>query len=273
MINLSCNKEQGAVAGAIVFTDVCCYTHFQTVIDDSGFSLSKEKDNFHTPSYSIDKTTMFDMVNSTIPTELSLSRKGVDDMRRFMILSFLVLFLSSVGLFNCNTVEAKQALIVIFEWFGETPYSETRSILENKGVKVIVASSSVEPMSGHEKKLTVKPDMLLSQVRTAEYDAIVFIGGGRYPGDNADAVRIAKEGASGGKVLASYASGTFTLIKADVLKGKKIATGTDDIWVQKAGATRSSAPVERDGIIITGTIGNAQQFAETIAAALTAGSQ
>jgi hypothetical protein len=30
--------------------------------------------------------------------------KGVDDMRRFMILSFLVLFLSSVGLFSCGSV-------------------------------------------------------------------------------------------------------------------------------------------------------------------------
>ena len=105
----------------------------------------------------------------------------------------------------------------------------------------------------------------------------MFIGGGRYPGDNADAVRIAKEGASGGKVLASYASGTFTLIKADVLKGKKIATNVEDFWVQKAGATKSSAPVERDGMIITGTYGKPetvpQQFAEKIAAALAGGSQ
>jgi hypothetical protein len=143
--------------------------------------------------------------------ELFLSEKGVDDMRRFMILSSLVLFLSLVGLFNCKTVEAKQALIVIFEWFRETSYSETRSILENKGVKVIVASSSVNPMPGLDKKLTVKPDMLLSQVRTAEYDAIVFIGGARYPGDNADAIRIAKEGASEGKVLQPSARNLMTL--------------------------------------------------------------
>ena len=216
---------------------------------------------------------MFDMVNSTIPMEFSLSRKGVDDMRRFMILSFLVLFLSSVGLFNCNTVEAKQALLVIFKGFGESSYSNTRSILENKGVKVIVASSSVDPMPGREKKLTVKPDMLLSQVRTTEYDAIVFIGGDRYPGDNSDAIRIAKEGASGGKVLAATTTGVYTLIKADLLKGKKIAINIEDFWVEKAGAIRSSAPVERDGIIITGTLGSTQQFAETVAAALTAGSQ
>jgi len=201
----------------------------------------------------------------------------VDEMRRFTILNFLVLFLSLVGLFNCNTVEAKQALIVIFKGFSESAYSETRSILENKGVKVVVASSSMEPMLGQYEKLTAKPDMLLSQVRTADYDAMVFIGGYPYPGDNADAIRIAKEGASEGKVLAATGSGAFILVKADLLKGKKIATSIEDFWVQKAGATKSSAPVERDGKIITGTIGNietvSQQFAETIAAALTAGSQ
>ena len=198
-------------------------------------------------------------------------------MRRIIILNLLVLFLSLVGLFNCNTIEAKQALIVIFKGFGEPAYSETRSILENKGVKVIVASSSVEPMPGYDKKLTAKPDMLLSQVRATEYDAIVFIGGLPYPGDNADAIRIAKEGASEGKLLAAIGAGAFTLIKADLLKGKKIATNIEDFWVKKAGATKSSAPVERDGIIITGTSSiiesASQQFAETIAAALTAGSQ
>jgi putative intracellular protease/amidase len=216
---------------------------------------------------------MFDMVNSTIPMEFSLSRKGADDMRRFMILSFLVLLLSLVGLLNCNTVEAKQALIVVFEGFREPAYSDTRSILENKDVKVIVASSSVDPLLGREKKLTVKPDMLLSQVRTTEYDAIVFIGGDRYPGDNSDAIRIAKEGASGGKVLATTTGGVYTLIKADLLKGKKITINVEDFWVQKARAIRSSAPVERDGMIITGQLGSTQQFAETVAAALTAGSQ
>jgi putative intracellular protease/amidase len=212
------------------------------------------------------------MVNSTIPIEFSLSKKGVGDMRRFMILSFLVLFLSSVGLFNCNTVEAKQALIVIFEWFLEPPYSETRNILENKGVKVIVASSSVEPMSGRNKQLTVKPDMLLSQVRTTEYDAIVFIGGDRYPGDNADAIRIAKEGAAEGKVLAAFSLGIRTFFKTDLLKGKRVATG-DTFWAQKAGATVSTAPVEQDGRIITAVASAPQKFAETIAVALAAGTQ
>lgn len=171
--------------------------------------------------------------------------------------------------------KAKQALFVIFPFFAERAYSETRGILENKGVKVLVASSSVEPLPGYEKKLTVKPDMLLSQVRTEEYDAIVFIGGARYPGDNADAIRIAKEGAVEGKVLASYSIDAIsTLMKADLLNGKRVAYGTGEFssFLQKAGATCINEPLVQDGRIITAKhYSEPQPFAEAIAAALTAG--
>lgn len=170
--------------------------------------------------------------------------------------------------------KAKQALFVIFPFFAERAYSETRGILENKGAKVIVASSSVEPLPGYEKKLTVKPDMLLSQVRTEEYDAIVFIFAARYEGDNADAIRIAKEGAAQGKVLASYSIGISTLMKADLLNGKRVAYGTGEFssFLQKAGATCINEPLVQDGRIITAKhYSEPQPFAEAIAVALTAG--
>jgi putative intracellular protease/amidase len=169
--------------------------------------------------------------------------------------------------------KAKQALIVIFPFFGEQPYSETRSILENKGIKVQVASTSVDPMPGYDKKLTAKPDMLLSQVLTAEYDAIVFISAARYPGDNTDAIRIAKEGAAAGKVLASHSYAISTLMKADLLNGKRVAAPSDLLpFLQKAGATVSDEALVQDGRIITAKPYSAPQpFAEAIAAALTAG--
>jgi len=170
--------------------------------------------------------------------------------------------------------KAKQALFVTFPFFAERAYSETRGILENKGVKVLVASSSVEPLPGYEKKFTVKPDILLSQVRTEEYDAIVFIFAARYEGDNADAIRIAKEGAAQGKVLASYSMGISTLMKADLLNGKRVAYGTGEFssFLQKAGATCINEPLVQDGRIITAKhYSEPQPFAEAIAVALTAG--
>ena len=170
--------------------------------------------------------------------------------------------------------KAKQALCVTFPFFAERAYSETRGILENKGVKVLVASSSVEPLPGYEKKLTVKPDILLSQVRAEEYDAIVFISAARYEGDNADAIRIAKEGAAQGKVLACYSIGISTLVKADLLNGKRVAYGTGDFSsvLQKAGATTINEPLVQDGRIITAKhYSEPQPFAEAIVVALTAG--
>jgi hypothetical protein len=47
------------------------------------------------------------MVNSTIPIEFSLSKNGVDDMRRLMILNVLVLFLCSVISLGCSTGSEK----------------------------------------------------------------------------------------------------------------------------------------------------------------------
>jgi len=170
--------------------------------------------------------------------------------------------------------KAKQALFVTFPFFAERAYSETRGILENKGVKVLVASSSVEPLPGYEKKLTVKPDILLSQVRTEEYDAIVFISAARYEGDNADAIRIAKEGAAQGKVLASYSTAISTLMKADLLNGKRVAYGTGEFssFLQKAGATCINEPLVQDGRIITAKpYSEPQPFAEAIVVAVTAG--
>jgi putative intracellular protease/amidase len=85
-----------------------------------------------------------------------------------------------------------------------------------------------------------------------------------------DAIRIAKEGAAEGKILATISGGVFTLVKADLLKGKKIAEHLLDFWLQKAGATMSAAPVERDGLIITAAgPSESQNFLETVAVALT----
>ena len=146
-------------------------------------------------------------------------------------------------------------------------------MLENKGVKVYEASSNVAPMPGYKKNLTVKPDILLSQVRTADYDAIVFISAGRYEGDNADAIRISKEGATEGKVLASYGWAITTLIKADVLNGKRVApiSGSYESSAQKAGATMSTSSLEQEGKIITASLrSECEPFAEAVASALTA---
>jgi putative intracellular protease/amidase len=168
--------------------------------------------------------------------------------------------------------KTKQALLVIFPYFSETIFPEMRGVLESKGIKIVIASSTLDPVAGHEK-MQITPDVSLAQVHIAKYDAIVFIQGYRYPGDNAEAIRIAKECAAEGKVLGAIGMAINTLIKADLLKGKKVAgKSVSDFWIQKAEATVSDAPVERDGNIVTAAgKGAAKEFAEAIAEALNAG--
>jgi hypothetical protein len=77
--------------------------------------------------------------------------------------------------------KTKQALLVIFPYFSETIFPEMRSVLESKGIKIVIASSTLDPVAGHEK-MQITPDVSLAQVHIAKYDAIVFIQGYRYPG-------------------------------------------------------------------------------------------
>jgi hypothetical protein len=218
------------------------------------------------------------------PTNLNPAKEIITMISSAMRKLAVVLLLFAMGVFLPSAVrgqdverkQQKQALIVVFPWFSEAPYSDTRAMLENKGVKVFVASSNVVPLPGYQKNLTVTPDILLSQVRTADYDAIVFIYSVRYEGDDPDTIRIAKEGAIEGKVLASYGWAITTLIKADVLNGKRIAAigRSYESSAQEAGAILSTSTLEQDGKIITASLNSeSQPFAEAVASALTAGAK
>jgi hypothetical protein len=58
-------------AAVVIFSFTPNY--LQTVINDAGSWLSKEKDNFQALSYS---TTFLYTVNSAIPLEFSISKRG-----------------------------------------------------------------------------------------------------------------------------------------------------------------------------------------------------
>ncbi|MFB0538172.1 MAG: DJ-1/PfpI family protein, partial [Anaerolineae bacterium] len=96
------------------------------------------------------------------------------------------------------------AFIIAHEGFRDDEYTEPRAVLEDRGVQVTVASSSLETAMGM-MGATVQPDVLVSDIVVSDYGAIVFIGG---PGaaeywDDPTAHRIAQEAVAQGKVLAA----------------------------------------------------------------------
>jgi len=133
---------------------------------------------------------------------------------------------------------------------------------------VTVASTSLDAVTGH-LGTQVKPDIALSEVHGADYDALVLVGGYGYVMDDPEAQRIAQEAAAEGKVLAAICVAPITLAKAGLLNGKR-ATSSMDSWTLKSeGAIPVYDNIVRDGLIITANgPAAAQNFGETIVTAL-----
>jgi putative intracellular protease/amidase len=168
------------------------------------------------------------------------------------------------------TVTVKRALLIIFDQFEELEYGEPRAVLEKQGINISVASSGTRSVAGSLGK-KVQPDVALSEVYTADYDAVVFIGGYSYDESNVEAIRIAQEAVAQNKIVAAICIAPITLAKAGVLKDKRATSSMSFATLKAAGAVYTSESVVRDGNLITGNGPAAsRKFGEAIAAALTA---
>lgn len=147
----------------------------------------------------------------------------------------------------------KVLMVIAHEIFRDEEYLQPKKILETAGIKVITASSSLEPATGKLGAI-VYPDVLVQDSRVAEYDAIVFIGGSgsrNYFHDPA-AHALAKEAVEREKLLAAICSATGILAQADVIKGKKVTSfPTEAEIIEKNGAHYTGKNVEIDGRLVT----------------------
>jgi protease I len=166
----------------------------------------------------------------------------------------------------------KILLIIAFHDFQDHEYGKTREILENQGAEIKVASSE-KPEAQGKFGTRVKVDLLLSETKVEEFEAVVFIGG---PGavdyrEDPEALRLAKEAFSQNKILAAICIAPTILARAGVLQGKKatVWSGPGDKEpiriLEEEGAAFVDQEVVQDGKIITANgPGAAEAFAETI---------
>ena len=164
--------------------------------------------------------------------------------------------------------EKKIVMIIAQRMFQETEFKEPKEIFEKEGATVVVASSKLSPATGG--KLSVQPDILITDIKAADYDAVVFIGGfgvSEYVNDY-QAHKIAKDAIKQNKILAAICMAPRVLANAGLLEGKK-ATSAHKYDIEAKGAICTDKPVERDGNIITANgPGAARQFGEAIVYAL-----
>ena len=117
--------------------------------------------------------------------------------------------------------------------------------------------------------MEVQPDVVLSDVDAADYDAIVFVGGYEYNRDDPEAQRIAQQAAAEGRLLAAICIAPITLAKAGVVEGKRVTGSFGAYEMEAAGAIFVGGAVQRDGLIITANGPRASRpFGQAIAAAL-----
>lgn len=171
-----------------------------------------------------------------------------------------------------SSLEGKKVLMVIASRdFRDEEYLKPREILEAQGVKITVASSTLEVATGMLGG-KVKPDILLAEAKAEDFKAIIFIGGSgakEYWQDK-KAHSLIHQALKMKKIVAAICIAPVTLAEAGVLS-KKQAT----VWPSEArhlkgkGAVYTGALVERDGNIITASGPKAaREFGQTILKAL-----
>jgi len=148
----------------------------------------------------------------------------------------------------------KKILMVIAKnKFRDEEYQEPRQVLESEGAIITVASSSRDIAIGM-LGLKVKPDVILNDVKEADYDGIVFIGGGGAAEyfDNPVAHKLAQGFFEHGKLTSAICIAPATLANAGVLKGKKATSfPSSEAALRTHGAVFMKQDVVADGTIVT----------------------
>jgi protease I len=153
--------------------------------------------------------------------------------------------------------EAK-VLIMATNRFEESELFGPREILLGKGAKVAVASLTMDEIVGtvhDEPGKVIKPDVLISDVVAADYDALLLPGGVGNPDRlrmHEGAVDLVREFANTEKPVAAICHGPWLLVEADLLRGRK-ATSWPSIRtdLKNAGANVVDEAAVTDGNIIT----------------------
>jgi protease I len=163
-------------------------------------------------------------------------------------------------------------VVYILPRFGFAPvcHAASQAVLEEGGASISFASwelDEIPALGGGASPL--QPDMLVSDVQAADFDAIIFECGQFIEAGDPEAQRIVREAVEQDKVLAAICMMPALLAVVGVLEGKRAACNSDyaDI-VEAKGAILTGATVERDGNIITASFEGYETFGWVVAEAL-----
>ncbi len=154
--------------------------------------------------------------------------------------------------------------------YAEGCHDASVAVLKACGVSITLAAIEKKDVPGFGAEAPVlSPDKLLSEIKAADYDAVIFECGQPQETFNADYQNLARETAAQNKVLAGICMMPALMAASGVLKGKQATSNINDQYVlEQFGAVLSTSDPVRDGKIVTASFEGSEQFGWLIAEAL-----
>lgn len=168
----------------------------------------------------------------------------------------------------------KILMVIARDNFRDEEYSYPKEIFESFGARVTVAAETSRECRGM-LGLKVSPQLPIRNVRPADYDAVVIVGGKgaqQYLWEDAELQNIIQKSHASGKIIGAICLGVVVLARAGILGGKRITfyrTPESIGEVQNVQAEYVPQQVVIDGDIITADgPRSAKDFGKAIADAL-----
>jgi len=155
-------------------------------------------------------------------------------------------------------LQGKRVAILATDGFEEVELTRPREALERAGASTVVVSPKrgrIQGMKHHDKSNAVEVDMDVEQARAQDFDALLLPGGALNPDAlrmDGRAVKLVRDFFEAGKPVAAICHGPWTLVEADVVRGKRMTSWpsikTD---LRNAGAEWIDAEVVVYGRLVT----------------------
>ena len=147
----------------------------------------------------------------------------------------------------------KVVMVIAQDSFRDEELSEPKQILERSGIEVKIASTTLGEVRGM-LGAKVTPELLITDIKIKDFDAIVFVGGAgasQYWNDPT-AHKLAQEAMNTNRIVGAICIAPVTLANAGILKGKRATVWSSEArQLEIKGANYTGRAVEKDGNIIT----------------------
>ncbi len=171
-----------------------------------------------------------------------------------------------------HKLKGKKILMVIApDQFRDEELFDPKAVFEQEGATVLIAARSLTQAQGMLGK-TVRPDLLISEARAEDYDAIVVAGGlgsPQYLWPDQQLHSLLRKADAQGKVIGAICLSGAVLARAGLLEGRQATVyKTEDSLkeFEKAGARYINQDVVIDDRLITASGPHAaREFGQAIA--------